>query len=86
MGTTVSKAMKRPSVDVEFSGCLTMSEVARSVRPAVSRPAVFRWIKTRKLIAYRGRAAGRYLITLTHLKHFARKHGKTWTLTRPNHR
>ena len=55
---------------------MTLSDVARAVQPAVSRAAVFRWIQTGKLRAFKGRTSSRYLITFTDFKQFARKHGK----------
>jgi hypothetical protein len=67
-------------------GCVTLSEAARIVKPAVSRVAVFRWIRTGKLRAFREKAAGRYLITFTHLRQFANDHGKDWAPPEPKHR
>lgn len=68
------------------SGCMTLSGVARTVKPAVSRAAVFRWIRTGKLRAFKGKATGRYLITITDLLQFARRHGKSCAPTQPSHR
>ena len=86
MGTTVCKAMNKRNDAPKYAGCMTLSEAARIVKPPVSRSAVFRWIQTGKLRAYRGKAAGRYLITFTHLKQFVRRHGKHWAQHEPTTR
>jgi hypothetical protein len=76
MGKTISKALNGVHSAGTRHGCVTLSEAARIVKPAVSRAAVFRWIQLRKLKAYRETPNGRYRITLTHLREFAQKYGK----------
>lgn len=76
MGTTASRRTNKKVMEAQYSGCMTLSEVARIVKPAVSRAAVFRWIQTGKLRAFKGKSTSRYLITFTDLKQFASQHGK----------
>jgi hypothetical protein len=66
----------RRSWEVEPDGCLTISEASRVIQPPVSRVAVFKWIKKKKLKAYL--VEGEYLITVSGLRKFAQKHGKGW--------
>lgn len=70
------KGRRSRSWEVEPRGCVTLSEASRIVRPVVSRVAVHKWIKTKKLKAYK--VEGRFLITLTDLRKFAAKHGHGW--------
>src|SRR5678816_3264717 len=64
------------SWEVEPDGCVTISEASRIIQPPVSRVAVFKWIKAKKLKALM--VEGEYLITLTDLRRFAAKNGKGW--------
>jgi hypothetical protein len=66
----------RRSWEIEPEGCLTISEASRVLQPPVSRVAVFKWIKKKKLKAYK--IEGEYLITVSALRKFARKYGKSW--------
>ncbi len=76
MGKTISKALNSSRSKRPRGGCVSLTEAAKIVRPAVSRTAVFRWIRSGKLKAYRERGEGPYLITMTHLRAFARRHGR----------
>jgi hypothetical protein len=64
------------SWEVEPTGCVSLSVASRIIQPPVSRVAVFKWIKKKKLKAFK--VEGEYLITLTDLRRFAQKYGKGW--------